>query len=126
LVGGKQDQMLCEEIARQDGTAISVAGQLTIRQSAELLRRCHLLVSNDSAPVHMASAVGTPVVAIFGPTIPGFGFYLYGPKNKIVERDLSCRPCGLHGSKKCPLGTHQCMKDIQPEKVFQIVNTYLK
>ncbi|MDZ7262192.1 MAG: lipopolysaccharide heptosyltransferase II [candidate division KSB1 bacterium] len=122
LVGSKQDQTLCQWIAGQTkGPIYNAAGEFTLRQSAELLRRCRLLVSNDSAPMHLAVAIGTRVVAIFGPTVPGFGFYPYGPGHVVIEKELACRPCGLHGGTRCPSGSFQCMKGISVEEVFQVI-----
>ena len=94
-------------------------GIFSIRQSAELIRQSSLLISNDSAPAHMGIAVETPVITIFGSTVPAFGFYPYGDKNKTIEmRDLECRPCTDHGRFRCPLEHFKCMHDISPEQVF--------
>ena len=80
------------------------------------------MVTNDSAPLHLASAVGTRVVAIFGPTIPGFGFGPRGSADQIVElAGLACRPCSLHGPAVCPLGHHKCMRDLSVEAVMEAV-----
>jgi heptosyltransferase II len=124
LIGGKEDDPLCEEICREAGSnAIrSFAGKLSILESVELIRRSAFLISNDSAPVHMALGVGTPVAAIFGPTVPAIGFAPYGERDIVVElHDLSCRPCSIHGGNKCPIGTFDCMKGITAEKVFRKV-----
>jgi len=121
LVGGPEDQALCMEIQRQTvGRAVvNTSGRLTLLQSAELLRRCRLLVSNDSAPMHLAVAMRTPVVAIFGATVPAFGFAPYGDRDVVVETTgLACRPCSIHGSEKCPIKTFVCMKDITSERVY--------
>jgi heptosyltransferase-2 len=95
---------------------------LTLLESAELIRRCRVIVSNDSAPAHLASAVGTPVVAIFGATVPRFGFGPRGPGDIVVETEgLFCRPCGIHGGNSCPIKTFECMERILPERVFREV-----
>jgi len=120
LVGGKEDEALCGEIlslADRKGV-VSAAGALTLLQSAELLSRCMITVSNDSAPMHLSVAVGTPVVAIFGATVPAFGFAPYGPYDTVVEtRGLRCRPCSIHGGDTCPIKTFDCMVQITPERV---------
>ena len=79
LVGGKEDESLCKNIVSEaQGTEVYLsAGRFSILQSAELLRRCAVLVSNDSAPMHLAVAMKTPVVAVFGATVPAFGFAPY-------------------------------------------------
>jgi heptosyltransferase-2 len=71
--------------------------------------------------VHLAVARGTPVVAIFGPTVPQQGFAPYTNRARIVERPLSCRPCGRHGSVRCPIGTHACMREISAAQVQDAV-----
>jgi heptosyltransferase-2 len=72
--------------------------------------------------MHMAVAVGTPVVAIFGATVPAFGFGPSGPFDIVVETlGLKCRPCSIHGGERCPIKTFECMKDITHGRVFQIV-----
>jgi heptosyltransferase-2 len=124
LVGGPEDEQLCNRIAQKNpqGMVVSSAGGFTFLQSAELIGRARLLVSNDSAPVHIASAMHTPVVAIFGATVPGFGFAPYGAAHRIVERSgLACRPCSIHGGKKCPISTFECMLTIPPQEVLASV-----
>ena len=121
LVGGPDDRTLCEEIRTLSGSphVYSTAGMLSLLQSTELIRRCRLLVCNDSAPMHMAAAVGTPVVAIFGATVPAFGFGPSGPRDVVVEtNDLKCRPCSIHGGAKCPIRTFDCMINISYDRVF--------
>ena len=121
-VGGKDERELCAEIGRSlPSTFINAAGRLTLRQSAELLRRCAVLVSNDSAPMHLAVAVGTPVIALFGPTVPEFGFAPCGERDFIFEMPLSCRPCSRHGGPRCPIGSHDCMRFIEPGAVLRAV-----
>jgi heptosyltransferase-2 len=128
LIGGTQDRSLCDQISDAVGGkhALNAAGALNLLQSAELIRRSDALVSNDSAPMHLASAMRVPVVALFGPTIPGFGFAPLGPRDIVVERrSLSCRPCSIHGGTKCPIGTFECMIAISPGEVFRAVESLL-
>ncbi len=124
LIGGKEDVKLCNEIINNTrvGGVFNLSGKLTLLQSAELIRRCRVLISNDSAPVHLAAAVDTPVVAIFGATAPSFGFAPYSDGSVVVETDgLPCRPCAIHGGNRCPIGTFDCMKKITHEIVYQKV-----
>jgi len=125
LIGGKDDVELCEFI-RDDSSALNVAGSLSILESAALIEKLDLLVTNDSAPLHIANAVKTDVIAIFGPTVKEFGFYPFRENDKVIEVDLDCRPCGSHGGNKCPLGHHNCMKFITAEMVFNEVNDHLQ
>ncbi len=129
LIGGKEDNALCEEIAgnTKAKNVLNAAGKLTLLQSAELIKRSCVLISNDSAPMHIAVAVGTPVVAIFGATIPEFGFAPRGANDIVVEtKGLKCRPCSIHGGKTCPIGTFECMTAITPDFVIDKVRRFLK
>lgn len=122
LIGGESDRTLCQEICTETHKhIINFAGQMDLLQSAALLQRCSVLVTNDSAPMHLASATATPVVAIYGPTVRGFGFYPYQVKHKIIEKDLPCRPCSKHGGRRCPIKTHECMEKISPQEVLDEV-----
>jgi heptosyltransferase-2 len=95
---------------------------LTVRQAAEAIRRAAVLVTNDSAPLHLAQAVDTPTVAIFGSTVPSFGFGPRGPRDQVVEVDgLPCRPCSAHGPPSCPLGHHLCMKSLSVQDVLHAI-----
>ena len=128
LVGGREDEALCNGI--RDSACVknifTVAGKLSLLQSAELIRRCEVLISNDSAPMHIAVAVGTPVVAIFGATVPEFGFSPRGPRDVVVEtKGLKCRPCSIHGGNSCPIKTFECMLSITPEVVVDKLKSLL-
>ena len=119
VLGGRDDAALADQVvAAAPGRAFSAAGTLGLRTSAALIARAGVLVTNDSAPLHLATAVGTPVVAIFGPTVPAFGFGPRGPRDVIVEHpSLACRPCSAHGPQVCPLGHHRCMRELSAASV---------
>lgn len=120
LIGGDEDFSLCHRIAEEaGGHCKNLAGKLTLRQSVELLKRCILLVTNDSAPTHLGTAAGIPVITLFGSTSPQFGFAPYGLKGKSLEIDLYCRTCTDHGRKKCPEKHLRCLNEITPERVFR-------
>ncbi|MEO8414223.1 MAG: glycosyltransferase family 9 protein, partial [Ginsengibacter sp.] len=76
--------------------------------------------TNDSAPLHFASAIDAPVTAIFCSTVPAFGFYPLSAKSFIVETKeiLPCRPCSLHGLKACPLGHFKCAYTIETSRLL--------
>jgi heptosyltransferase-2 len=125
LIGGDDDMPLCREIASdlRDGRVLDASGSLSLLQSAEMIRRCSVLVSNDSAPLHLAVSVRTPVIAIFGATVPAFGFAPIGAHDTVVEiQGLKCRPCAIHGGNKCPVRTFDCMMRISPETVLDKVH----
>lgn len=125
LVGSQSDRVLCEEISTLAKTdhILNTAGTLSLLQSVELIRRCRIIISNDSAPMHMAVAVRTPVVAIFGATVPAFGFAPYGDHDVVIETlGLHCRPCSVHGGHTCPITTFDCMRNIDVERVLTEVH----
>jgi heptosyltransferase-2 len=123
VIGGAEDAPLANAvIAAAPGRAASAAGALSLRASAALIHRAAVLVTNDSAPLHLATAVGTPVVAVFGPTVPEFGFGPRGPADIALGNvGLACRPCSRHGPQRCPLGHHRCMRDLAAETVAAAV-----
>ena len=121
LIGGKQDIALCEKIkAETDDKKIKIfAGKLSFLESAALIQQAKMTYTNDSAPLHFASAMNAPVTAIFCSTIPEFGFGPLSDNSVTVETDtnLPCRPCGLHGKKKSPKKHFKC-SDIEIEKIL--------
>ena len=92
----------------------------SLRQSCAVLARCRALISGDSGPMHLASAVGTPVVALFGPTTREWGFYPEGPLDRVIERDLPCRPCSLHGKFRCP-DNGRCLAGIPAQELLETI-----
>jgi heptosyltransferase-2 len=119
VIGSVEDSALCANVAAAAGDAgFSAAGTLNLLGSAELIRRCAALVTNDSAPLHLASAVDTPTVAVFGPTIPAFGFGPLARASSTLGLDaLACRPCDRHGPQRCPLGHWKCMREVSARDV---------
>lgn len=119
LVGGREDAGVSAEVARHaKGAAIDLAGATSLPELVALCARARVFVSGDSGPMHIAAAVGTPVVAIFGPTTPSLGFAPRIRAAEIVERSLECRPCDSHGPQVCPLGHFRCMREIAPADVL--------
>jgi heptosyltransferase-2 len=126
VVGGAADGELARAIVAASPTAIDATGRLSLLASAELIGRCGVLVTNDSAPLHLASAMGTPTLAIFGPTVPEFGFGPLAPESAVAGLDsLPSRPCDRHGPARCPLGHHRCMRDLAPALVAERTRTLL-
>jgi len=128
VVGGQHVVGLGEEIQRAatggDGRqrVVNACGKLTLRQSAALIGRASALVTNDSAPLHLATAMGTPVVALFGPTVTEFGFGPVRPGDVALGIDgLQCRPCSSHGPPRCPLGHHRCMRELTVPAVLAAI-----
>ena len=127
LLGNHSDQKVCQEIENLAQTSLlNLAGKTTIKELLGIISQLDLLVSNDSAPVHIASGYSVPVVVIYGPTVPEFGFTPYQTPHKIIEKALECRPCHHHGPRACPEGHFRCMKEIPPQEVFEAVVGLLK
>ena len=124
LIGGESDKELTGYIYSnsENKNIADAAGKFSILGSAELIRRASLLITNDSAPLHIANSVGTKVTAIFGATVPGFGFYPYGEEDIVIEiNGLKCRPCSIHGGNECPVNTFDCMMDIKEDRIVASV-----
>jgi len=124
LLGAPGDRSLCEEIiTKTNHSAITnLSGKLNFLQSCALMKDAVMNYVNDSAPIHFASSVNAPVTAVYCSTIPAFGFGPLSNKSFVVEvqEELSCRSCGLHGKKACPLGHFDCANKITDE---QLLNT---
>jgi heptosyltransferase-2 len=117
VVGDSSEKELCGSIAT--GTkAINASGKLSLGELAAALGNSSVLVTNDSAPLHMAEAVGTPVVALFGPTVRQFGYFPLLPDSIVMERHLDCRPCSRNGSGPCRIERRECLEDILPSEVL--------
>ncbi|MBS4027349.1 MAG: lipopolysaccharide heptosyltransferase II [Ignavibacteriales bacterium] len=128
LIGGKNDEHLCEEIqlSVSSKNIFNTAGKFSLLQSSEIIHRSQLLLCNDSAPMHLAVATKTPVVSIWGATVPEFGFAPYGENDVIIQtKGLSCRPCGIHGGNICPIGTFDCLEKISVEEVYAAIRRVL-
>lgn len=102
-----------------------LSGQLSLPLLAAYLKRLSVYLTNDSGPMHLAWAQGVPVTALFGPTVKRLGFFPRGASSTVMETELDCRPCGLHGPKECPKGHHHCMTRLLPETVWSDVRQKL-
>ena len=119
-IGGSADASECERLA-EVGKGISVAGKLLPRHSAAVIRKCQLMIANDSAPLHLAQSMAVPTLAIFGATVPEFGFGPLGEHDRVLGIAIECRPCAIHGGNRCPKGHFRCMKEIAPHTVVDTV-----
>jgi heptosyltransferase-2 len=140
LLGGPQDSEFGEVIKR---TALSILlrhakakfdkaqtnmagsklvnfiGMTSLLVSAAIIKRCRLFIANDSGLMHIAEAVGTPLIAIFGSTTRELGFFPQRAISHVIENlALSCRPCSHLGRHQCPRGHFRCMREILPEQVI--------
>jgi lipopolysaccharide heptosyltransferase II len=126
LTGAASDRPLIERITRRmQEQPIDLAGKTSLPQLAAVLQRADLLISGDSGPMHIAGAVGTPLIAIHGPTDPAHSGPV-SPKATILKSDIWCSPCyNAKDTADCPFYTTQCMKNILPNQVYQVVQQKL-
>ncbi len=118
VLGGPGEREVAEAIASAGGEgALSAAGRFSLTGTAALLKRARAMVGGDTGVTHLATAVGTPVVALWGPGIEAFGFFPYRARATVLQRELPCRPCTPHGGPACPLKHHRCLVEILPEEV---------
>jgi heptosyltransferase-2 len=112
LLGSKSDAPLCQDIISQSqrDNIYNAAGKFGFLHTAAMMQRARMNYVNDSAPLHIASAVDAPTTAFFCSTVPNFGFTPLATQSHILQvaAPLACRPCGIHGHKKCPEGHFSC------------------
>lgn len=126
ILGAPDERALCEKIQRQIPNSISLAGGLSIWQSMMVLKRSQGIICNDSGAMHMAAVVDVPIISLFGPTVQELGYRPWSSKSIVLENTkMLCRPCGQHGGKRCPIGTHDCMKSLSAEQVVESFNSIL-
>jgi heptosyltransferase-2 len=124
LVGDSADRQFTVPIARALGErCLDISGGPSLMKTAAHIARSRLFVGNDSGLMHLAEAVGVPVVALFGPTVESFGYYPSLARSRTIERRLSCRPCSRNGSIPCPKQTGECLTGITPESVAAAIAT---
>lgn len=127
VMGGPGEEPLAEKVAAAIPGAQSLAGKTKVIESAQLIARAALVIGNDSASTHLAAVCETPLIAIFGPTILEFGYRPWSADSYVIQKEgLKCRPCGKHGHKVCPIGTHECMKGISAEEVLRTAGFILR
>lgn len=121
LIGDRSESELSSRIGGSGKRVLNTAGRLSLLETAAILDRCLFLITNDSAPLHLAEAVGTPVIAFFGPTVEEFGFFPHLAKSIPLQVNLDCRPCSRNGSRACPFGTRECLESITVGEVMSAV-----
>lgn len=125
LLGAPQDQAACTQIIQKTThpQLINLAGKLSLMDSAALMKNAVMNYVNDSAPMHLASAVNAPTCVVYCSTVPAFGFGPLAENSTIVEvkEELPCRPCGLHGKKSCPEEHFRCAQDININDLLAVL-----
>lgn len=120
LLGSEAEAPLTAAIAAAlaaPDRVLDLAGRTSLDDLRRIYPHLALLVTNDSSPVHYASAFNTPTVAIFGATVPAMGFGPLADRSATPGVTLPCRPCSDHGPETCPLGHFKCMRDLSPTTV---------
>lgn len=127
VTGTKDEAELCTRVALEIGEgAKTIAGETTLLETIHEIAKAEIAVVNDSGGMHLAAIAGTPVVAVFGPTVLDFGYRPWANRARVVEpAPLKCRPCGLHGAQVCPIGTHICMRGTSGARVWNEVSALL-
>lgn len=122
LLGSNSDRALCDKLIKKTThtNTINLAGKLSFLQSAALMRDAKMNFTNDSAPLHLCTSVNAPVTAVFCSTTSDFGFTPLSENSLVVEAEPTpeCKPCGLHGAKKCKTGTFACSRNIDINKLI--------
>lgn len=124
IVGGRSEQEIGARLAETaGGRAANAAGLFDLQGTAALLKQARSAIGGDTGASHLATAVGTPVVVMLGPTVPAFGFLPYSSRARVLERDLPCRPCSRMGGAACPLGHHDCLVGLTPDTAFEALRS---
>jgi len=129
IIGGKEDTAFCNKIENgiNNPNLLNLCGKLTPLQSKAVIEKSACLISVDSAAAHLGVSTDTPVVQIYGSTVPAFGFYPLTSKNAIVENEtLACRPCTDHGRNSCPLKHFKCIEDLDAVEIVNAVESLVK
>lgn len=123
FIGAPSDKELCDRIREGLGHTENLCGELNLLDSAALMKDAKRVFVNDSAPLHLASCVNAKTTAIFCSTVPAFGYTPLAEDSIVVDvgNTLTCRPCGLHGYKACPLGHFKCSLDINVTRVLETI-----
>ena len=127
LIGTEQDKKIFpsyEKIAKN--CHLDLTGKLSVKESAVLLQQALVLICGDSAPLHLAESVGTPVISIFGPTTADFGFSPFLKNSILFDKKLECKPCSAHGKKKCINKIEKkCMHDVSVVEVWEALKNFI-
>ncbi|MDR0833966.1 MAG: glycosyltransferase family 9 protein [Candidatus Symbiothrix sp.] len=122
LFGGKEDASLLDAWTKKYAHVESVAGRLSFPDELALMNDLDVMVSMDSANMHLASLVNTPVVSIWGATHPYSGFYGFNQDSKnAIQVELPCRPCSVFGNKPCLRGDYACLTQITPAMIINVI-----
>jgi lipopolysaccharide heptosyltransferase II len=127
IFGGKSDREICNDLHSRIENSIDISNDNELFKTAVEMKKCKLVVCNDSGLMHTATSVGTPVVSIFGSTVTEFGFSPFGVKSLIIENNnLSCRPCSHIGKSSCKKKHFNCMLELTPQLVDSQIKVFMR
>ncbi len=127
LIGANSDREICAEIHQKcPHNTFDLCGRTMPDQLVNLINRFGCLISGDSGPMHIAAALEKPQISIFGATHTNLGFKPLNPNAIVIEKELACRPCSLHGSKECPKLHFKCMNTIPPSTLHSTFKEVLE
>ncbi len=128
LFGAPQERDIADAVvAACRASVIDLVGKTSLCALPAFMGRCDVVVSNDTGPMHIAAALGKPIVTLYGPTTPALGFSPYGVAwEEASVASLSCRPCHAHGPERCPLSHWRCMRELRPAQVAEGVARLLR
>jgi len=120
LVGKGNDKNMIDKIKSGTGKNVfDLCDKLSLLELTVLMKKCSLVISGDTGPMHIAEAIGVPLIMIAGSSVKEFGFYPQSDNSSVLENeDLSCRPCSHIGRESCPKGHFKCMKEILPDAIY--------
>ena len=118
VAGGPHDLARCRQVAGAAGARAEVLAERGFEATLAAMRSARAVVAGDTGLLHLAAACGAPVVGLFGPTTSSDGFWIWQGHGEVLERELACRPCALHGSEHCAIGDHLCMDAIAAADVL--------
>jgi len=121
VLGGPSDAGIGDQVAALAPEVVNLAGRTTLPEAIDLIGAAKAVVSNDSGLMHVAAALGRPVIGLYGATSPAFAPPL-SPGAIVLREDLPCSPCG---KRICPLGHFKCMNDLAPARVFAALGPVL-
>lgn len=120
FLGSGQDEPVCENVRKaMIEHSVSFCGKLNLQESAGVLKKSSVVITNDTGLMHIAQTQKRPVVAVFGPTVRELGYFPFPENSFVIEKNLKCRPCTHNGSIKCPKKHFRCMKDITAKEVIE-------
>jgi heptosyltransferase II len=131
FMGGMQEKTINTILKKSvKFPSIDLTGQLDYLNLAYIVSELDMVISMDSGPMHLTAALGKPQVALFGATHTKLGFAPQNPKAIVIEKNISCQPCSLHGQDRCPKKHFHCMKEISPKEVvtamIELYDKYVK